>query len=71
LTQNQNPHIKKASNFETPQFLVKHYAGDVVYDVAGFVEKNKDILTESISETLVQSSHPLLQVFFSSAAGPQ
>jgi len=42
--QNQNPHIKKASKFDTPQFMISHYAGDVIYDVAGFVEKNKDML---------------------------
>lgn len=46
---------------------MKHYAGDVVYDVTGFVEKNKDVLSDYITETLLQTSHPLLQVLFSSS----
>ena len=55
-----NPHIKKASNFDTCQFIVKHYAGDVVYDISGFVQKNKDVLPEYITEVLTSSRHPLL-----------
>lgn len=36
-------------NYEKPrmqcdQFIVKHFAGRVIYDVAGFLEKNNDSL---------------------------
>lgn len=32
--------------------MVKHYAGDIIYDVAGFVEKNRDVLSDSITGAL-------------------
>lgn len=41
----RNPH----PNYEKPrmqcdQFILKHFAGSVTYDVAGFLEKNNDSL---------------------------
>ena len=47
-----NAHFEKASKFETPQFKIKHYAGDVIYDIEGFVEKNKDHVSDFIFETV-------------------
>jgi len=41
---------------QVEQFTVVHYAGDVTYDVAGFLEKNKDKLGEGLLAVL-QSSH--------------
>lgn len=64
LEQNSNPHYKKASKFDTPQFKIEHYAGDVIYDIAGFTEKNKDLLSEHITESLSSSNHPLMRVLF-------
>lgn len=41
------------------QFSVCHFAGDVTYDIEGFVEKNKDSVSELITECLGGSSHSL------------
>ena len=60
LEQAKNPHYKKASKFETPQFKIVHYAGEVIYDIAGFTEKNKDLLSDHIKESLQMSSMPLM-----------
>jgi myosin heavy subunit len=44
---------------------VCHFAGDVAYDVDGFVEKNKDSVSEVITECLGSSSHALLKSIYS------
>lgn len=64
LEQNTNPHYKKAAKFDTPQFLIQHYAGNVIYDIAGFTEKNKDLLSDHITETLQASQQPLMKILF-------
>lgn len=41
-------------------FAIKHYAGLVEYDSAGFIEKNKDELPKETTELLKSSSHPFV-----------
>jgi hypothetical protein len=49
---------KKHKNYIKPKksadkcFCVSHYAGEVTYDITGFVEKNKDELSADIEELL-------------------
>lgn len=44
--------FKKPNRFATQEFTVIHYAGEVVYDINGFIEKNRDTLSDFITETL-------------------
>ena len=42
-------------------FCIQHYAGDVVYEVAGFLEKNNNTLFHDIEELIGRSRNPLVQ----------
>ncbi|KAI5965555.1 MYO1 [Candida pseudojiufengensis] len=39
------------------KFIIKHYAGDVTYDVAGMTDKNKDAMLRDLLEMLETSSN--------------
>jgi myosin heavy subunit len=43
---------------------VKHYAGDVEYEITSFNEKNKDTVSEVINQTLFTSKSSLLSLLF-------
>ena len=43
---------------------IKHYAGDVTYEVLDFPENNKDTLTRDIQLVIKASEAPLVQVLF-------
>mmetsp|Transcript_10588 Transcript_10588/g.25881 ORF Transcript_10588/g.25881 Transcript_10588/m.25881 type:complete len:1397 (-) Transcript_10588:192-4382(-) len=45
-------------------FGIKHYAGKVIYDSTGFLEKNRDTLTEDLVELLQGSTQPLLNELY-------
>ncbi|KAL3235178.1 Myosin-1 [Nakaseomyces bracarensis] len=47
-------------------FILKHYAGDVEYNVNGWLSKNKDPLNENLVNILSVSSNRLVAEFFSS-----
>ena len=45
-------------------FTVKHYAGEVVYDAEGFLEKNKDLLFADLYEVMTDSRNSLTARMF-------
>jgi myosin-1 len=45
-------------------FCIKHYAGEVNYDGAGFVGANKDALLDDVKRVIKGSSHTLVAVLF-------
>ncbi|CAN0044010.1 unnamed protein product, partial [Choristocarpus tenellus] len=50
-------------------FGVVHFAGDVFYNVADFVEKNKDALHSDVVEALLTSSNSAILELFNPVAG--
>ncbi|XP_041938437.1 unconventional myosin-Id [Alosa alosa] len=42
-------------------FRIRHYAGDVVYSVVGFIDKNKDTLFQDFKRLLYNSSNSVLK----------
>ncbi|KAK6199402.1 myosin-5 isoform [Scheffersomyces amazonensis] len=47
------------------KFIIKHYAGDVTYDVAGMTDKNKDALLKDLLELLSTSKNNFVnQILF-------
>ena len=40
-------------------FLIKHYAGDVVYNITGFIDKNRDTLFQDFKRLLFNSSNEI------------
>jgi myosin I len=46
------------------QFLVKHYAGDVMYTAAGMTDKNKDQLLRDLFDLVAASGNPFMHSIF-------
>ncbi|KAI5710172.1 hypothetical protein M8J75_006317 [Diaphorina citri] len=42
------------------QFKIRHYAGDVVYNINGFLDKNKDTLFQDFKRLLYSSQNPII-----------
>ena len=45
-------------------FIIKHYAGNVEYEIGTFVEKNKDTVNEQVSTILKESDLDIVKQFF-------
>ena len=52
-TRKLSPSDKQLAHVE--EFRVKHYAGDVVYNIMGFLEKNKDLLYQDFKRLMYSS----------------
>lgn len=74
LTIYHGNHLDKHANyakprFECDEFIIRHYAGDVTYDIHEFIAKNTDNLHDDLLDLVRRSSHALLQAMFRPAAG--
>lgn len=61
-----NPHFEPRGS----QFLVRHYAGDVMYNVAGMTDKNKDSLIKDLLDLVASSGSSFLQTLFPDRVDP-
>jgi hypothetical protein len=61
-----NPHFESRG----AQFLVRHYAGDVMYNVAGMTDKNKDTLIKDLLDLVGNSGNAFLQQLFPDRPDP-
>ena len=73
-------HLGKSANFQKPKvvkgkaeahFSLIHYAGTVDYNIAGWLDKNKDPLNETVVGLYQKSSLKLLSFLFSNYAGAE
>ena len=58
--------LSASPNFESRgnKFLIKHYAGDVLYNVPGMTDKNKDLLVKDILDLIESSKDTFLHTLF-------
>ena len=61
-----NKSYKRPDKLGAQQFVVVHYAGEVSYDVEGFVEKNKDSVSSLIIDLLASSSNAIVTSIYQS-----
>ncbi|KAF9434267.1 class II myosin [Entomortierella beljakovae] len=55
-----NPHFESRGT----KFLVKHYAGDVMYQISGMTDKNKDLLSKDILSMIASTNNLFLASLF-------
>lgn len=55
-----NPHFELRQN----KFVIKHYAGDVTYEVNGITDKNKDQLQKDLVELMSTTQNPFIHTIF-------
>jgi len=72
LIEKLNKNFKKNEHYKvtrsvTLQFVVEHYAGNITYDVSGWIAKNRDVLTPSVMSVLQESSNDLVRHLFSTS----
>jgi myosin-1 len=61
-----NPHFENRGD----KFLVRHYAGDVTYNITGMTDKNKDVLGNDLLTLVATSGNAFLQTLFPDRPDP-
>ena len=51
-------------SIERDQFVVKHYAGDVVYTVNGFMDANNDMLFRDLKAAMTKATNLIVKATF-------
>ncbi|XP_022917268.1 myosin heavy chain, muscle isoform X31 [Onthophagus taurus] len=74
-----NNHLGKSPNFQKPKppkpgqqaahFAIGHYAGNVPYNITGWLEKNKDPLNDTVVDLYKKGTNALLVEIFADHAG--
>ncbi|EGD77790.1 STE/STE20 protein kinase [Salpingoeca rosetta] len=57
----------KPQDSKALHFTINHFAGDIQYDVSGWIEKNRDTLTPSVVSLLRESKNKLIRLLFSTS----
>ncbi|XP_018330659.1 myosin-VIIa-like [Agrilus planipennis] len=60
-----NENYLKPKSDHIPAFGIKHFAGPVNYNVAGFLDKNRDTFSQDLKNIIVTSSNSFLKHIFS------
>ncbi|RZF45163.1 hypothetical protein LSTR_LSTR007126 [Laodelphax striatellus] len=50
------------------QFRIRHYAGDVIYDIKGFLDKNRDTLFQDFKRLLFNSRNDVIRLMWPEGA---
>eukprot|EP01117_Protostelium_nocturnum_P010363 TRINITY_DN3728_c0_g1_i4.p1 TRINITY_DN3728_c0_g1~~TRINITY_DN3728_c0_g1_i4.p1 ORF type:complete len:1446 (+),score=574.53 TRINITY_DN3728_c0_g1_i4:156-4493(+) len=57
---NSNPNFSRPRVSSQASFIVNHYAKSVTYEVSGFLDKNKDSLSEDLGQIIRSSTIPFV-----------
>ncbi|CAD8065239.1 unnamed protein product [Paramecium primaurelia] len=57
---------KKHKTAKFDWFGIKHFAGYVIYNVSGFIDKNKDTINQEVHKVLPTSKNPILREIWKS-----
>uniref|UniRef100_A0A8C9EQU5 Myosin IC n=1 Tax=Pavo cristatus TaxID=9049 RepID=A0A8C9EQU5_PAVCR len=64
LTRHKLADQKTRKSLGREEFRLLHYAGEVTYSVAGFLDKNNDLLFRNLKETMCNSENPIINQCF-------
>jgi len=55
---------KTRKSMKYDEFRLQHYAGEVTYNVSGFLDKNNDLLYRNLKELMSGSTNPIIMELF-------